>query len=590
MERNPVGVSSPAVPDAGAGEGRDRLLCPPSPGITLPMFLRASRLLPALLLALAVAPASALAPDDVPAPTTVTDDRLSWDLRVDAVETAIELHGPEGVVARRVFGAGDAPAFTAADVVALDLPDGTYRYDVLIVTTDAAAGEPEARVGLTQSGPFAIEGGRFVAVQGPVITGDQTIRNSLCVGTDCADSETYGFETIILKENNTRIRFTDTSASGSFPTRDWWLVANSSDAGGASYFAVQDGGDDGTLGRDIFRVGANAPAQSLWIEGDTGDIGVGTGAPVMEVHVVDGDTPALRLEQDGSSGFSQRTWDLAGNETNLFIRDVNNASALPFRLLAGTPGGQLVLGPTGVEVGKASNNGGPKAGYNLFANGIAGADRMLVGFDDVTAAALNTDLEVEGLARFRANTRVDGTALFFGGADFRSGIVGRGTLAFQADYSSTTPYVFQIRNTGTATNLFRLTNVGDLTISGSLNQASDANRKEAVVAVDPEAVLGGVVGLPLSTWRYAGDDVTHLGPMAQDFYRTFGLGQGETTIAAVDADGVALASVQALAARSTAAAARIATLEAEAARLAAENAALDARLARIEALLGVGHE
>lgn len=34
--------------------------------------------------------------------------------------------------------------------------------------------------------------------------------------------------------------------------------------------------------------------------------------------------------------------------------------------------------------------------------------------------------------------------------------------------------------------------------------------------------------------------------MAQDFYAAFGLGQGETTIATVDADGVAFATIQAL--------------------------------------------
>ena len=34
--------------------------------------------------------------------------------------------------------------------------------------------------------------------------------------------------------------------------------------------------------------------------------------------------------------------------------------------------------------------------------------------------------------------------------------------------------------------------------------------------------------------------------MAQDFYAAFGYGQGETTIATVDADGVALAAIKAL--------------------------------------------
>ena len=37
-----------------------------------------------------------------------------------------------------------------------------------------------------------------------------------------------------------------------------------------------------------------------------------------------------------------------------------------------------------------------------------------------------------------------------------------------------------------------------------------------------------------------------IGPVAQDFYAAFGVGHGERHIATVDADGVALAAIQAL--------------------------------------------
>lgn len=61
-------------------------------------------------------------------------------------------------------------------------------------------------------------------------------------------------------------------------------------------------------------------------------------------------------------------------------------------------------------------------------------------------------------------------------------------------------------------------------------------------------VLERVAGLPISTWRYHWEapQVRHLGPMAQDWAATFGLGENDTTIAAVDANGVALVSIQAL--------------------------------------------
>jgi hypothetical protein len=79
------------------------------------------------------------------------------------------------------------------------------------------------------------------------------------------------------------------------------------------------------------------------------------------------------------------------------------------------------------------------------------------------------------------------------------------------------------------------------------NNISDRNKKENFTAVSPSEVLEKVAALPITTWSYKGDqNVTHMGPMAQDFRAAFGLGQNDTTIGTVDADGVALAAIQGL--------------------------------------------
>jgi len=61
-------------------------------------------------------------------------------------------------------------------------------------------------------------------------------------------------------------------------------------------------------------------------------------------------------------------------------------------------------------------------------------------------------------------------------------------------------------------------------------------------------VLERLATLPISTWTYGFDheSVRHLGPMAQDFASTFGLGYTDRQIAIVDANGVCMAAVQAL--------------------------------------------
>lgn len=77
--------------------------------------------------------------------------------------------------------------------------------------------------------------------------------------------------------------------------------------------------------------------------------------------------------------------------------------------------------------------------------------------------------------------------------------------------------------------------------------ACDRNLKENFAAVDAKAMLNKVAALPIQSWSYkAQPEQKHVGPAAQDFRAAFGLGQDETSIATVDADGVALTAIQGL--------------------------------------------
>lgn len=85
-------------------------------------------------------------------------------------------------------------------------------------------------------------------------------------------------------------------------------------------------------------------------------------------------------------------------------------------------------------------------------------------------------------------------------------------------------------------------------MAGSSAFPSDRRRKDNFAAADVRAILARVVALPISTWNYLSDDprVRHIGPMAQDFHAAFGVGEDDTRIADVDANGVALAAIQGL--------------------------------------------
>ena len=80
--------------------------------------------------------------------------------------------------------------------------------------------------------------------------------------------------------------------------------------------------------------------------------------------------------------------------------------------------------------------------------------------------------------------------------------------------------------------------------------------------VDGEEILEKLAALPISTWNYKTDPPTvrHLGPMAQDFAATFGLGDDDKRINMVDANGVVMVALQALYRRVQALEAEVAAL------------------------------
>ncbi len=84
--------------------------------------------------------------------------------------------------------------------------------------------------------------------------------------------------------------------------------------------------------------------------------------------------------------------------------------------------------------------------------------------------------------------------------------------------------------------------------SGSWTCSSDRSLKDNFLSIDPRSVLEGVAHMPISQWSMKADTAgyNHIGPMAQDFYAAFGLGDSDKYIAQGDAQGVALASIQGL--------------------------------------------
>ena len=109
--------------------------------------------------------------------------------------------------------------------------------------------------------------------------------------------------------------------------------------------------------------------------------------------------------------------------------------------------------------------------------------------------------------------------------------------------------------------------------AGSWSTVSDVALKDRFRDLDGEDVLARLARMPVREWPYLAQDtaIRHVGPTAQDFRAAFGLGESDRRISTVDADGIALAGVQALETRTQAADQRSRVLEERTAALGAEN-------------------
>jgi Chaperone of endosialidase len=333
---------------------------------------------------------------------------IDWQLNVSGHDSVtLSVVAPDGTVYQRNFRAGRTPSFRLLDLGG-EVADGQYNYELRVNPRisadvrsklnvarakgdDAAVAKVMKDAGISapvQSGTITILNGMIVtpgnlesrrdsattrgistdavtprpklnpAVEVQVIADDLVVQGSGCFGFDCASTESFGVDTIRLKENNLRIHFDDTSTSAGFANNDWRLFANDQPSGGQNMFSI----NDATAGRDILKIEAGAPANAVYVD-STGRIGFSQSAPGLELHVTDSDSPGLRLEQTSAGGFTAQTWDIAGNEANFFVRDLTGGSKLSFRIRPGAPTSSIDIAADGeVGIGTAS----PEAKLHVF--------------------------------------------------------------------------------------------------------------------------------------------------------------------------------------------------------------------------------
>ncbi|HEX3467957.1 MAG TPA: tail fiber domain-containing protein [Candidatus Elarobacter sp.] len=251
------------------------------------------------------------------------------------------------------------------------------------------------------------------------------------------------------------------------------------------------------------------------------------------------------------------------------------------KLIANTPYAAIVGG----EYNTVSGEGGYIAagGYNTLSGEGAVIDG---GFNNNAAGSFAT------IPGGYVNSAA-GTYSFAAGA--RASAAQTGTFVWSdgsdgdAILTSARAYQFLARASGGVTFWTNAASTVGATLapgSGTWASASDRNLKTDVAGIDDAAVLDKVAALPISRWSYRSErGVRHVGPMAQDFYAAFGVGEDDKHITSIDEDGVALAAIKALRAENVTLRGANATLQAQVAALRRHDDRVDAELHRLSAAL-----
>lgn len=224
-------------------------------------------------------------------------------------------------------------------------------------------------------------------------------------------------------------------------------------------------------------------------------------------------------------------------------------------------GGQQnqISAPVGTNLNIATIAGGYNNKVTLGGATVAGGNSNTAGGFDATVGGGNANTASGGSATVPGGYSNLAQGNFSFAAGYRAKALNDGCFTWSDtsnfDFSCGANNAFTARATGGVYFVTGINGSGGNTAGvqvnpggGSWASLSDRDSKENLVPVDPREIVEKLAQLPISTWNYRTQDtsIRHVGPMAQDFYAAFGVGEDERHITSIDSEGVALAAIQGL--------------------------------------------
>jgi hypothetical protein len=329
----------------------------------------------------------------------------------------------------------------------------------------------------------------------------------------------------------------------------WSLTGNTGTAPGANFL--------GTTDNQALEIQVNAKRVFRFEPSDFGPNVVGGYSGNAVIASAYGAT----IAGGGSSGAENRVTDyfssIGGGSNNRAGNGTGTFADAGWATVAG--GGSNQAGAAGATVAGGISNAATGS-YSVIGGGVSnfsGNNASVGGGDHNSAAG-----DYASIPGGRSNTA---SGLYSFASGRRAKAVHDGAFVWgastDADVASTGANQFIVRAPGgiwlgttsapsisIATDFLNTSTGAHLTIGGIWTNNSDRASKENIRPVDGREVLARLAGLPVSTWNYKAEktSISHIGPMAQDFAATFGVGNDDRSITTIDADGVSLAAIQAL--------------------------------------------
>jgi Chaperone of endosialidase len=285
----------------------------------------------------------------------------------------------------------------------------------------------------------------------------------------------------------------------------------------------------GVFGTIARFTGESTIANSVISQSIAGKIGIGTTAPAEKLHLL-GPESRLRLQSMNSDLWTvteyvtdNRAWHTGVGGSNV-PNDVKgkyyiyDATAQQFRMAVDTNGN------VGIGTSSPKHKLEVRGATSLVFDSVVSVTNSGKGMG-LHGSSIN-NAGVHGFSENYWGVRGDSTS---GTGVYGNSYDGIGVQGFSAnDYAG----YFD----------------GKVHVTGTFTHGSDRNLKANFSTVNPRSVLDKLATVPIQTWNYKSEPQTvrHIGVTAQDFRAAFNLGEGDKTIATVDADGVALAAIQGL--------------------------------------------